>query len=321
MSCATNPFPLKAFRPGMHGSAAEEWGPHEKAAEWWYATGILKDAEDNPYLCQFTIFHGFLHGVIEGYILHLAVTDVGGQKRYFFETSSGPNGRIHGEDDEILFNDNVIRLEMTGGTAAAVKMTGQAPDFSFSLAARLAKPPAWHGENGIIVMGHPEKSDERSFYYSFTAMEAEGELALAGKSIRVRGSCWLDRQWGVFTENAWDWFSFRLFDGTEMMLFAFPGTGYACGTRIHADGSASVIPGFEYQKLDLMRYTLGNLVFPLGWRVLFPNGEEFTIVPLLADQGNPARSTPQYWEGICDVFSPTGEKSGYCVVETTAGAQ
>jgi predicted secreted hydrolase len=321
VSCATNPFLLRPFHAEVHGSAAEEWAPHRGVNEWWYATGVMQDADGNPYLCQFTIFHGFMHGVIEGYILHLAVTDVKGEKRYFFEASSQPNAGIYGGVREIAFKDNRIILETEGGAAAAVKMDGQAPGFSFSLSARLAKPPAWHGENGIIVMGHPEKSSERSFYYSFTAMNAEGVLMLAGKSLQIRGSVWLDRQWGAFTENAWDWFSLRLFDGSEFMLFSFPGTGYACGTRIGPDGSTAFIPEFTCEKLDLMRHTQNGLVYLLGWRVRLPNGDELKIVPLLADQGNPARSTPQYWEGICDAISPAGERLGYCVVETTAGAQ
>ncbi len=320
-SCATNPFALRPFHSAVHGSAAEEWAPHSGVSEWWYATAVMHDPDGNQYLCQFTIFHGFMRGLIEGYILHLAVTDVNGEKRYFFEASSQPNGEIYGGERKIAFKDNRILLEIEGGEAASVKMEGRASDFSFSISTRLAKPPAWHGQDGIIVMGHRDKSCERSFYYSFTAMDGEGDLTLAGKSLRIIGSVWLDRQWGAFTETAWDWFSLRLFDARELMLFAFPTTGYVCGTRVEPDGSTSFIPELAYEKLDLARHTQNGVAYSLGWRVRLPNGEEFKIVPLLADQGNPARGTPQYWEGLCDVFSPAGERLGYCVVETTAGAQ
>ncbi len=320
-SCATNPFPLKAFEPGVHGSIAEEWAPHHNVIEWWYATEILEDEEENHYLVQFTIFHGRRFGAIEGFVLHLAVTDVGNRKHYFFEDACQPRAAIYGNGKEIVFKANRISPVMSDGSISTLIMEGRAPAFSYSLTARLSKPPVWHGEDGVIVMGHEGESGERSLYYSFTGMDTEGVLELAGTRHRVRGSGWFDRQWGEFTETAWDWFSLRLFDGSERMLFAFPGTGYTCGTLISPDGTASALPRFTYTRLAAMRYVMRGRTYSLGWSIRLASGEEYRIVPRLADQGNPARMTPKYWEGICDVLSPAGEKLGFCVVETTHGAQ
>ncbi len=320
-SCATNPFPLRPFQARAHGSAAEEWAPHQGVVEWWYATAVLTDADANPYLCQFTVFHGFRFGTMEGYVLHLAVTDVKQGKRWFHEDAFTPNADVYGNAERIAFRDSFISLKTPVGAQASVEMAGKAPGFAFSLMTRLVKPAAWHGDAGILPMGHPDAENERSFYYSFTAMEAEGTLTLGGRSLPVKGSCWLDRQWGRFTETSWDWFSLRLFDGTEMMLFAFPKTGYTRGTSVAADGSFSDIPSFAYTKLGLMRHVQGNTVYQLGWRIRLPDGREYTVSPLAADQGNPAVNTPRYWEGLCDLLSPSGEKAGWCVVEATAGAQ
>jgi len=76
----------------------------------------------------------------------------------------------------------------------------------------------------MIVMGWPEKSRERGFYYLFPGLKASGKLVYGQEEIPVGGTAWFDRQWGQFSETSWDWFSLCFFDGRQMMFFAFPKT-------------------------------------------------------------------------------------------------
>jgi predicted secreted hydrolase len=321
-ACAGNPYPLRPFDPALHGSPAVEWAPHAQGVEWWYVTGIVNDSEGRRYFYQFTIFHGFRLGAIEGFVSHLALTDVAAGKHYFYEDFAQPNNRVYGSEKTIALKDSAVMIETDDKGISRLSLSGTAPGFSLTLGLTPAKPAAWHGEKGIIVMGQPEKSRERSFYYSFTNMQTEGQLILSGKKIPVKGSSWFDRQWGAFTESAWDWFSLRLNDGREFMLFGFPGTGFNAGTLVAPDGAAAPVASFQYEKLGSMRFTApGGATYILGWRVKLPSGEEFRILPMLADQFNPAQNTPPYWEGLCEVFSANGEKLGFCIMETTAGAQ
>jgi predicted secreted hydrolase len=322
LACASNPFPLSAFDPAVHGSAAAEWAPHDHALEWWYVTGIVADGAGDSYFFQFTIFHGYRLGALEGFVLHLALTDVTNGKHFFFEDSSPPGDRVFGRADAIVFKNSAIAMRAKDGTIERLSLTGTGREFSFALDAAPAKPAVWHGENGIIAMGAADRPEERSFYCSFTNLKLEGTLAISGRSGPVTGSGWFDRQWGRFTEYGWDWFSLRLFDGREFMLFGFPKTGLNAGTLVRADGNAVAVASFAYEKTGTMRYAPpGGRSYALGWRLRLPAGEVYDIHPVLADQFNPSQETPPYWEGLCEVSSSAGEKIGYCVVETTDGAQ
>jgi predicted secreted hydrolase len=321
LSCAANPFPLRPFHPEVHASAAGEWSPHDHTVEWWYVTGALKDEADNSFFYQFTVFHGFRLNLFEGYVLHLAVTDVKNGKHWFFEDSGQPNETVFGREDRVAFKESDIAVSTSSDEITAMEVRGEAGKFSFAFHMRPRKKAVWHGRDGIVVMGHEDQAAERSYYYSFTDLETEGGLTLEGRTVAVRGSSWFDRQWGKFTETAWDWFSLRLTDGREIMLFSFPETGYNAGTLVERDGRAAPIRSFQLQRLKSVEYPAPDAVFSLGWRILLETGDEFRVLPLMADQYNPSQNTPPYWEGICSILSMKGELLGYCVTETTVGAQ
>jgi predicted secreted hydrolase len=321
VSCAANPFPLRPFTAAAHGTPVEEWAPHEKVIEWWYATGALTDQAGGQYFYQFTVFHGYKLNLIEGYVLQLALTDIKTGRHLFFEDSSQPGERIFGRENMIVFKESRIALSVAQNEMTAMEIRGEGDAFSFAFHLRAKKPAVWHGPGGVIVMGQSAKSTERSFYYSFTDMETEGGLVLGGKTLSVKGASWFDRQWGRFTENAWDWFSLRLTDGRELMLFSFPKQGSASGTLVAKDGTASSLKDFTVQKLNSVVYSAPDETYSLGWRILLASGEEFRVLPLAADQFNYSENTPSYWEGLCSVLSMKGETLGLCVVETTAGAQ
>ena len=309
---------LRSFDADFHDSAAMEWQPHYGVAEWWYATGYLSDASgDKLFLYQFTIFH-VARGLLNGYILDLALTDYESSHHIFEERSAPGTRKVFGEPGRIVFRQNSISLD---GDTIRIAADGEKLDFELVLVSR--KAPVWHDLDGIIPMGHPGKPSERSFYYSFTNMDTTGRIAYTGSDgaeyeLAVTGKSWFDRQWGAFTETGWDWFSLRFFDDTEAMLFVFPSGGFKGATWIGNDGEARYYWDFDYSVEEWMFFD--GRRYGIGWTVDLPfAGGRYELRPLYRGDFNP-NLVYNYWEGLCEILNEEGQLVGYCVTETTSRA-
>jgi predicted secreted hydrolase len=50
-------------------------------------------------------------------------------------------------------------------------------------------------------------------------METSGALTVGGKKYDVKGSSWLDREWGVFGPSKWTWMNIQLDSGAQISLW------------------------------------------------------------------------------------------------------
>ncbi|MGC4119920.1 MAG: carotenoid 1,2-hydratase [Myxococcales bacterium] len=323
LGCAHNPYPLRKLDLTAHGSAVEEWAPHDQGSEWWYLTGRVRDAENNTYLFQHTIFH-FYRGPTEAFMLHLAATDLAQKKHHFAEALKFPSAERYAKADAVAFEDN--RLVVRAGAPFDLEVVGRSPALGMDLTVTSARPAVWHGADGVIVMGHKDADFQRSGYYSFTSMDVKGTLRLGDRTVEVTGDAWLDRQWGPFDEVGWEWFSLRYDDGRRAMVFVFPVTGAKFATLVDKDGNARTIGDFTdapaalaYQNLATEIFAVKDLRFFLGWKLSL-DGEEVTVKPLLTEQANDSDFL-KYWEGLCSLEDAQGNSLGYAIVETTANAQ
>lgn len=314
-SCAT--LSLRAFNPESHGTVYAEWPPHRNAEEWWYVTGVLHGTGNELWLYQFTIFHQ-AKALAQGYLLDLALTNYATGKHLFEEYATTDARKAYGKDGAIVFEDSSITLSRSG-----VSIIARGKKLSFNLDLVPEKPPVWQGDNGVEAMGFTSNPDQMSYYYSFTRLRTTGTISYGnGTGTRIRrrvhGSSWLDRQWGHFSESGWDWFSIRLFDGTDIMLYAFPKTGFREGTIIGPDGRSRRIPRYSYTTEAWQRH--GKSRYGLRWTVDLPSaGKRYWIQALSKNDFNPNRVI-EYWEGLCKVFDSAGKLVGYAVEETTASA-
>jgi predicted secreted hydrolase len=315
--CATMRRELLPYDPNQHGTIAGEWGPHRGAMEWWYLTGVLEGGDGGPYLVQFTIFHfDFKPSPI--YMLHLACTDYAANRHIFEQYVSFDARRAYGKGNTIVYNDSSIELQ-----SDSLLAVGAGRDVSFDLSFRISDPPVWHGQDGLISMGHPEDPEQASYYYSLVRMQTAGWLACLNKNgerprREVSGWSWFDRQWGTFQEKGWDWFSLRFSDGDRIMLFCFPRTGHREGTWVRSDGTASTFPGFDY---SVGRWLArGGHRYGLDWRLELPvKQRRYRVEPLYLEDFNPNPAN-DYWEGLCRLLDENGNPVGDCVVETTGPA-
>ncbi|MBN2653074.1 MAG: hypothetical protein JXR63_11905 [Spirochaetales bacterium] len=314
-SCASLNKELRDYDEVSHKSAVEEFAPHRDVTEWWYLTGYLNDESGNLFFYQFTIFHGFM-GDVEGFSVHLGFTDIATGQHIFEETITFRSWNIFAKEREVRFRGNYLRL--LNDNEMELIVDSRSLKMNFKLV--FEKLPVWHGNNGIIVMGHEDKPTETSFYYSVTSISSVGSLSYRNPTgswvdLSVTGKSWFDRQWGQFTETKWDWFSLRFFDGREIMLFNFPTTFYREGTIIDAEGSSSAVESYDFKVVDTI--VDKDLEFPVEWELYIPGYETLYIRALAKKTINRNVTGPDYWEGLCGLYDGDGLLLGYCVTETT----
>jgi predicted secreted hydrolase len=125
-------------------------------------------------------------------------------------------------------------------------------------------------------------------------------------------------------QAGWDWFSLRLDDGRDLMLYLMRDEAgsldFGSGTLVAADGTARYLAesDFEIEVLDHWTSPETRARYPSKWMIRLP-GLELIVTPALADQENRSR-LPRgvfYWEGAVEIESPAGTSLGKGFVELT----
>jgi predicted secreted hydrolase len=297
----------------------DDEAPHCYGGEWWYYTGRLVTENGHGYGLEAVIFHDAhvpLLLLTEGWAAHFAVLDeTSGTFTYDQTRWLGPasfNCRDGGSFD--LFTPLV---QMTGSQGRdhlrAVMFDGA---YAVDLVLEDQSGPVLHGDRGLVPYGQ----HGNSFYYSRPVMLASGTLQDNGRPHPVSGYLWFDRQWGQDLSDPWlpwDWFSLRLDDGTNVMLFTFRDTTppVSFGTLMsrtdeprHLDDRAFAITPTAFWTSPHTGAT-----YPVSWDIeVIPHELSLAVTALVADQELDVRATTLnvYWEGMCAV---TGTHAGRSV--------
>ncbi|HVF07933.1 MAG TPA: carotenoid 1,2-hydratase, partial [Actinomycetota bacterium] len=199
-------------------------GPHDRLTEWWYYTGHLVGDGEAPagqrFGFEFVIFRAERGAFPTTWASHLAITDENadrfhyGQRLEIGETVDGSprdaTGTPTGFDLTLVGVDPTdpstigrppwtmrgsagrdrLRAALSPAEAAVTGVSGLGLDLQ--LVSR--KAPALHDRDGWIDFGPAGGS----YYYSRTAMDAEGTLTIGDATYRVGGDAWFDHQWGDF---------------------------------------------------------------------------------------------------------------------------
>ncbi len=315
-------------------TGAREWsfprdhGSHPPfQTEWWYFTGNVAAENGDRFGFLFVVFRRALAAEPAGresawatrdlYLAHVAVTDASRDRFYYEEAARRPLLDMAGASTTTLdvrtagwsarLEDGVIRLRADAGK------------FGYDLSLRPAKPPVLNGPGGRDSKG-PEPG-QASYYYSITRMETGGTLMVDGKPRPVRGTAWMDHEFGSSQlgpdQVGWDWFSLQLSDGSEVMLYSMrtrgggvdPSSG---GTFVHPDArtewfgrdDASVTATATWKS------PRSGGTYPSAWRIEIPSRRlSLRVEPLVRDQelSTGATTGVTYWEGAVRV---TGEREG-----------
>jgi predicted secreted hydrolase len=335
--------------------------------EWWYFTGIIEEepaaaaaagrgGAARRFGYQLTFFRvGLLPArppfdsalaTADAVMVHAAVTELDTGRHHFAEVlwraapplgafpappgpgAAPPAGPAPAPVAWALAppgTDGRWSLSLAGEHAFA--SAARAAGFGFELSARATRPPLFQGPGGFSRKADAE--GHASLYYSLTRMETAGTLDLGGERLRVRGTSWMDREFGSSqlapAQVGWDWFALRLDDGRDLMLYtlrrADGARDFEKGTLRSADGRVTFLArgDFEVRATGAWTSPRTRATYPAGWEVHVPgHGIRVRVEPWVAAQENVARLPGlHYWEGAVQVLGADGARTGEGYVELT----
>jgi len=302
--------------------------------EWWYYTGNLQSEKGDRYGFQLTFFRRQISPpgadrawpkptsawrTQQIFLAHAALTDIGEKRFYHAEQMSREMPGLAGTHQEggttSIFVKNWSMI--SDGKEHLLKVDTET--FSFNLKLRSEKPPVLHGEAGYSRKG--TNPGHASCYYSFTRLQADGSVTVAGTSIPVRGGAWMDHEFSSAplepNLEGWDWFSLQLSNNTELMIYLLrekDGTYSEVSSGTFVDASGKVVH-IDYDAISLTipdrwKSPRTGAVYPSSWQLkVQPLQLVLNIYPNLQDQElqTPESTRITYWEG--SVFA-TGSSAG-----------
>ena len=280
--------------------------------EWWYATGWLRGAAEDPLGFQITFFRtrrkddgnpsAFAPRQIM--IAHAALSDPRAGRLAHAERVARAGFGLAGADDTraLAWVDNWSFAQEAGGFRVRVP----ARDFTLDLTLAPTQPPLLNGANGVSRKGRDPAA--ASYYYSLPHLVVSGTLVRGADTQFVAGSAWLDHEWSAsYVETGavgWDWIGINADDGGALMAFrmrdAAGGARWAGATWRSRNGTTRVFNPDEvsFTARRDWRSPRSGVRYPVVFDV--KAGEfEIALEPLFDDQEIDVRRTTGtiYWEG------------------------
>jgi predicted secreted hydrolase len=310
--------------PGHIYQFPKDFNSHDDfRIEWWYYTGNLEEVETSrPFGYQLTFFRVTLNNEVANpnqsrwklgqvYFAHMTLTDIDGEKFYYFERINRKGVGNAGADADRLMVWNEDWLLEGKGKTHSLKAMESGTGIELQLVPE--KKLVIHGNNGISKKG--SEKGNASHYFSYTRMKTTGQIFVKGEAYNAIGSSWMDHEYSSNQLNGklvgWDWFSLKLDDQTELMLYLLRHkTGgvdsFSSGTFIAANGSSRHIKQEEFIVRPLSYWTSkkSGIVYPASWELELPDlGIELTLSPDLNEQElyNLRSISASYWEGSVSV--------------------
>ncbi len=303
----------------------EDHGAHtDYRSEWWYFTGNLEDTNGNEYGYQFTVFRQAIDTeenltdsdweTNQIYMAHLGLTDVQTGEYYVAERFSRGAANLSGavaNPFQVWVENWIVTGELTDQCTGCMSLSIQAENDEISLSLQLAseKPIVYQGDNGFSQKG--DAQGNASYYYSFTRLNTQGTIRVAGTEYEVMGTSWMDHEWSTSSlgENlsGWDWFALQFEDGRDLMYYqlrANTGDVHSTseGTMVDGRGNSARIFHDEVH-LEATRYWSSEqtgVTYPVAWTMKFPKIElELEVEAVIDNQER--NETFRYWEGAVRV--------------------
>jgi predicted secreted hydrolase len=316
-------------------------GPHpEFRTEWWYFTGNITADDGREFGYQLTFFRSALtdsasfvqHGAAAGatgatgnnaagsqrsdwrsrhaYMAHFAVSDISARRFHAAQRFSRAAVGLAGAEAA------PFRVWLEDWSAAGeffpLRLAAADADVAIDFVLAEGKPLVLQGERGLSRKG-PEPGNA-SYYYSFTRMPTSGTIRMGGRTFRVAGNSWLDREWSTSALSddlqGWDWMALQFADSTELMLYRLrrhDGTAgaFSAGTFVAANGATTHLTetDFSMRPFRSWRSPLDGTAYPVDWQVEVPR-LELSIAVTAAFDAQELDVAVRYWEGAVRVAAP-----------------
>ncbi|CAH9067967.1 hypothetical protein PSECIP111951_03955 [Pseudoalteromonas holothuriae] len=284
----------------------KDHGPHvEQGIEWWYVTANLQSESGESFGVQWTLFRALLPSKINSpwwdnnlYFAHFAVQHKQQHKAYE-RFARAQQAQISSVPFSAKIDD--WHLSSVGEDFLPLRLQavyeGEGVDLSLS-----NSPITLHGEQGY---SQKTQSGHASYYFSYPFLDVNGSVTFAGKTYKVTGNAWYDREWSASLidkqQLGWDWFSL-VSDTTNkqgLMLFCIRGKAqnyeYCSGTHIAKDGQTSAIPKAHISLSVLEHIKLDGSQYPSKWQVTLKGHKPIVIETVTKDARN--KLIFPYWEG------------------------
>lgn len=329
---------LPVYAPVVPGRAFHfpaDHGAHPQfRTEWWYITGWLDGADGKSLGFQVTFFR-FTPSVDQRnpstfapkqiVSAHAALSDPSVGKLLHAERTARVGfglAQTSASDTDITLDGWMLKRNADNTFRARIG----ASEFAFDLIFTPTQPILLQGEEGYSPKG--PLAQEASYYYSMPHLAVSGSIERGGRSLQVKGTAWLDREWSSadLDPNAvgWDWVGLNLDDGSALMAIqirdAMGGAFWGGGTLRHADGTVVRLqPGeVRFGMERLWRSPRTGTEYPVERTLTLhlPSGERrWLLKPLFDDQELDTRNAggPVYWEGAVRTDGGRGylELTGY----------
>jgi predicted secreted hydrolase len=308
----------KTALPGYRYEFPRDYFNHpDYQTEWWYTTGNLTASDGHHYGFELTFFRQGVDrdpgkqetwDIQDLYLAHLALSDLDGGKFYHSERTNRAGPGLAGIDEKQkrIWNGN-WEIQWNG-EEEILKVADEKFSLSFSL--RSEKPPVIHGVNGVSQKA--AGVGRASHYISFTRLLTSGTIEMAGRSISVRGTSWMDHEFFTYSMDAeqvgWDWLSLQFEDDTELMLYQFRrkdgvSDPYSSGTYVDSGGKPVHLTAADFRLVPTGETWTSDVTgakYPVSWNVEIPKlGLKLAVTTGLKSQelAGGSKIAPSYWEG------------------------
>jgi predicted secreted hydrolase len=320
--------PCRLSFPADHGTHPEY------RTEWWYYTGNLTTGGDRHFGFQLTFFRRALQPALQRkkwpdpasawrsdqiYLAHAAISDIAADRHLQAQRMARPVLSMAGVEQAGASTTVHVQTWQAVITSTGHTLRADAGEFAIELEMEAVKKAVLHGNDGYSRKG--QEPERASCYYSFTRLQASGNLTVEGTHHEVQGLAWMDHEFSTAPLqpgiSGWDWFSLQLSDHSEVMIFLLrqadgslnPATS---GTFVTESGETRHLHQNEIQITPLAHWKSprSGARYPVKWRLRIPLLQlDLSLAASLNDQEmDTQRSTGVvYWEGSVRTTGNRGE--------------
>ncbi|KJR21604.1 carotenoid 1,2-hydratase [Vibrio navarrensis] len=293
--------------------------------EWWHYFASLQDAKGTSYSVQWSFFR--LAGDerdVNGWQnpqIYLANVVVSGEGKVWKDQriARGGIGQAGSSDKPFRMWIDNWTWRALGVTPFPGNLIAASDEFSLELATRTSGPFVLNGESGYQLKHDLESV--ASFSVSAPFLQTDGVLHLDGKSIKVSGSAWLQKEWGSDLvgqdQQGWDWLVFNLDNGMALSVNQYRHKSrlpYVFGTLSTSSGKVFPLKEQDIKIIPLEESELADGTrLPLRWSVEVPQ-YQIRLTATAVDQEMWLPFLLPYWEGPIQV---AGSHQGWGFMQLT----
>lgn len=306
--------------------------------EWWYFTANLTNENGEPLGMQWTQFRFAAapetRDSIDSknkkatktpwqsqqiYMAHSAVTTK--NKHYADEKWSRGQTKLAGVSTSPfrVYLDDWQWVSSTDDLFPAT-LNAHSKQFGYSLTLTSTAPYQKQGEQGYSIKS--ADGQVASYYYSQPFIDVSGQITMDGKTQKVTGKGWIDREWSsqflLDSQQGWDWFALRLDDETSLVLFQLRDSktgeaSYSSARLMQRDGTGTAISQSDIRLSAIKQTQIKGHNYPTVWQISIPTQQIELTISALNPKAKMPLSVP-YWEGPVTI---DGSHSGTGYMELT----